>query len=74
VQQLPLWLVFASVTLNGLFLKRLLFKIDAVYNWLCGTPDTPGLADRVRRLESLVGLDPREQRHPTSLLHSPHDA
>lgn len=59
---LPLWLVAASLALNALFLRRLLAKLDKLYDWIVGTMDRPGLIDRVVALESwrsdvLVRLD-----------------
>lgn len=43
--------VAASLSLNALFLKRLLSKLDAVYNVVVGTPERPGLVPRVIELE-----------------------
>lgn len=61
--QLPLWLVAASLALNALFLSRLLRKIDKsyelarqVHDAVLGTTLQRGLADRVAALETHTGL------------------
>lgn len=56
IDNLPLWLVSASLLLNALFLSRLLRKIDAVYDEVIGRPGYRGLSDRVRGIEEHAGL------------------
>ena len=59
LDQLPLWAVSASLLLNALFLKRLLHKLDTVYNWICGTPQgKPGAEARLDAVERATGLVP----------------
>lgn len=55
-EALPLWLVAASLALNAIFLRRLLSRLDDLYACVVGSPERPGLADRVRRIEELTGL------------------
>jgi hypothetical protein len=62
LDNLPLWLVAASLSLNALYLRQLVAKIDTVYTWICGTPDKPGIADRLKMLENAVGITPMERR------------
>lgn len=59
---LPLWVVGASLALNAIFLRRLLTKLDTVYNAICGTPGVPGLEDRTRQLEAAVFGRPMPER------------
>jgi hypothetical protein len=53
-ESLPLWLVGASLTLNALFLRRLLGKVDTLYDAIVGTATAPGLRDRLYALELRV--------------------
>lgn len=63
LDNLPLWAIAISFALNVVFLRRLLGKVDRVYNWICGTPEKPGIADRIRRLEAVLDIQPEERRH-----------
>lgn len=62
LSDLPLWVVAASLALNAIYLRQLISKLDTVYNWICGTPDKPGIADRLGILENAVGVVPIERR------------
>jgi hypothetical protein len=54
--QLPLWVVAASLALNGIFLSRLLRKLDKLYDYVVGQPGRRGLGDRVVELEKELGI------------------
>lgn len=46
----------ASYSLNAVFLRRLLQKVDSLYDAYCGTPTTPGLRDDVEAIKRHIGL------------------
>jgi hypothetical protein len=54
METIPLWLVAASLSLNVIFLRRLLSKIDDVHDCLAGTLDRPGLVDRMAHVEAFL--------------------
>lgn len=56
VDQLPLWLVLASLALNGRFLHRLLVKLDRLYDCVAGTTEKPGLLARITAVEEHLGI------------------
>lgn len=61
-EQLLLAGVGISLSINAVFLRRLVQKLDTVYDWICGNPDKPGIADSVREIQIVLGLTPIERR------------
>lgn len=49
-----LTLIGVSLSMNAVFLSRLLKKVDSVYDCLAGTTERPGLLDRMARVESFL--------------------
>lgn len=69
---LPMAVVIACLAaLNVVFLKRLLTRADSLDAAVCGTPETPGIAEKVRRIEEHLGInslpyDGPNRRRPVS--------
>lgn len=64
MNNLPLWLVGASLALNALFLRRLLSKLDTLYDAVVGTPTTPGVLTAIRRLRDRVDAIELDMQKP----------